>query len=68
MTDPTYTEQNQRETADHVRSLFQANNKLSDAVRALAYWANWEADDPKSICFNVANYLENASCSRPYTS
>ena len=68
MSEPTYTEQNQRETADHVRSLFQANNKLSDAIRALAYWADWEADDPKSICLNVASYLEGGNRSVPYTS
>jgi hypothetical protein len=66
MTELTYAEQNQRETAEHVLSLFKANSKLSDALRALASYADWEADDPKSICLNVASYLEGGNRSRPY--
>jgi hypothetical protein len=60
-------ERNQREAADHVRSAFEANNNLSAAIRALANFADWEADDPRSTCLNVANYLEGGNRSRPYT-
>lgn len=59
-----YAEQNQRETAEHVHSIFKANNNLSDAIRALASYANWEADDPRLICLNVASYLEGGNANR----
>lgn len=62
----THAEKNQRETADQVRRTFEANRNLSDAIRKLADWADWEADDPCSILLNVASYLEGGACSRPY--
>ena len=60
-----YAEKNQRETAKHVLSIFEANKNLSDAIRALASYADWEADDPRLICLNVASYLEGGNANRP---
>jgi ferric-dicitrate binding protein FerR (iron transport regulator) len=50
----SYAEQNQREAAAWIAKC----KDLPTAIEYLAVWADWEADDPKVICENIAKYLK----------
>ncbi len=51
-----YAAINQRKAAAQIAATCK---DLSSAIEGMATWVDWEAEDPKAICQNIADYIKN---------
>lgn len=51
-----YAAINQRQAAAQIVATCK---DISSAIECMAVWADWEAEDPKVICQNIASYIKN---------